>query len=44
MVLPAESKTAEVGVGQFRPGLNFGQFSELTVKHYYQTNGTASNA
>ncbi len=41
MELPEGVQAAEVGVGQYRPGLNFGQFSELTVKHYYHTNGRA---
>ncbi|BDA45318.1 hypothetical protein COCOBI_07-1050 [Coccomyxa sp. Obi] len=44
MELPEGAQAAEVGVGQYRPGLNFGQFSELTVKQYYHTNGRAVNA
>lgn len=39
MALPEGAQASEMGVGRFRPGLNFGQFSELTVKHYYQANG-----
>lgn len=41
MELPREADAAQVGVGQWRPGLNFGQFSELTLKRYYHMNGTA---
>lgn len=41
MELPEGAEAAEVGVGQYRPGLNFGQFSELTVKRYYHTKGRA---
>ncbi len=44
MELPQGAQAAELGVGQFRPGLNFGQFSELTLKHYYQTNGMTIKA
>ena len=41
MALPEGAQAEELGVGRFRPGLNFGQFSELTVKHYYQANGVS---
>ena len=35
MDIPAGAEAAKVGVGQWLPGLDFGQFSELTVKQYY---------
>ena len=35
MDLPSGMEHMKVGVGQWRPGLDFGQFSELTVQHYY---------
>ena len=38
MDIPLGVEAAKVGVGQWRPGLDFGQFSELTVQQYY-TNG-----
>ncbi|KAK9901379.1 hypothetical protein WJX75_009476 [Coccomyxa subellipsoidea] len=44
MALPGGAQASEMGVGRFRPGLNFGQFSELTVKHYYQANGGSDEA
>lgn len=36
MDVPPGIAASEVGVGQWRPGLDFGQFSELTVQHYYR--------
>ena len=36
MDLPSGLGSAEVGVGQWRPGLDFGQLSELTVQNYYK--------
>ena len=36
MDVPPGMPASEVGVGQWRPGLDFGQFSELTVQHYYR--------
>ncbi len=44
MELPEGVQAAEVGLGQYRPGLNFGQFSELTVKRCYHPNGRAVTA
>jgi hypothetical protein len=41
MDLPEGADAARVGVGQWRPGLNFGQFSELTIRNYYGVNGSA---
>ncbi|CAK0782425.1 hypothetical protein CVIRNUC_005681 [Coccomyxa viridis] len=35
MEIPSGAEAAKVGVGQWRPGLDFGQFSELTVQQYY---------
>ena len=29
-------KAEDIGVGQWKPGLNFGQFTELTLQQYYQ--------
>lgn len=40
MDIPLGAEAAKVGVGQWRPGLDFGQFSELTVQQYY-SNGKA---
>ena len=35
MDIPSGAEATKVGVGQWQPGLDFGQFSELTVKQYY---------
>ncbi|CAL5228686.1 g11861 [Coccomyxa viridis] len=36
MDLPPGTASSQMGVGQWQPGLDFGQFSELTVQHYYR--------
>ena len=41
MDVPVGLDPSKVGVGQWRPGLDFGQFSALTVKRYYR-NGDPS--
>ena len=37
MALPAGASGADVGVGQWAPGITFGEFTERTVQQYYGT-------
>jgi len=41
MDVPAGVASSKVGVGQWQPGLDFGQFSELTVQKYYRNGNPA---
>lgn len=36
MDAPAGARPEDVGIGQWRPGLDFGGFSELTFNAYYK--------
>ncbi len=37
MDVPAGADASSVGVGQWVPGLTFGEFAERTVGNYYKT-------
>jgi hypothetical protein len=37
---PAGVSAEDVGIGQWRPGVNFGQHSEATFDAYYKQAGT----
>lgn len=43
MALPEDADAARVGIGQWRPGMNFGEFAESTMQQYYMAHGPQSN-
>ena len=36
MNLPAGVDIRDVGIGQWKPGMSFGEFSEATMAKYYE--------
>lgn len=38
MSLPPGMEEQDVGIGQWKPGMSFGEFSEATMSKYYGVN------
>lgn len=42
MGVPEGTNPGRIGIGQWRQGINFGEFSELTIQKYYSQRPSAA--